>query len=194
MIAATLKITETFALSTGLRVQKKLLIIQTDIPFRERSVDNRTDRTPPSSGKGYEMKLVKVVLAFGLGFWMNFAQSATLEHSRSMPPQGPDQGSLDIVSIASDDTRLTTLVKALKAADLVSTLQGEGPFTVFAPTNEAFIEAPLPVHPLARASEEGDSWADALTGEISKAIADLPPQANTALPAALLFFDAFMSA
>jgi uncharacterized surface protein with fasciclin (FAS1) repeats len=85
-----------------------------------------------------EMKLVKVLLTVGLGFWMNFAQSATQEHTRSMPPQGPDQGSSDIVSIAMEDTRLTTLVKALKAADLVSTLQGEGPFTVFAPTNEAF--------------------------------------------------------
>ena len=44
----------------------------------------------------------------------------------------------DIVSIASSDSRFTTLVTALKAADLVSTLSGAGPFTVFAPTNDAF--------------------------------------------------------
>ena len=36
----------------------------------------------------------------------------------------------------------TTLVAAVKAADLVSTLKGAGPFTVFAPTNEAFAALP----------------------------------------------------
>jgi uncharacterized surface protein with fasciclin (FAS1) repeats len=36
----------------------------------------------------------------------------------------------------------TTLVAALKAADLVSTLKGPGPFTVFAPTDEAFAKLP----------------------------------------------------
>ncbi len=44
----------------------------------------------------------------------------------------------DIVSIASADDRFETLVAALKAADLVSALQAEGPFTVFAPTDDAF--------------------------------------------------------
>lgn len=39
-------------------------------------------------------------------------------------------------AMASDD--LSTLVGLIKAADLVKTLEGKGPFTVFAPTNEAF--------------------------------------------------------
>lgn len=43
-----------------------------------------------------------------------------------------------IVDIAAGDDSFTTLVTALKAADLVSVLDGDGPFTVFAPTNEAF--------------------------------------------------------
>jgi len=43
-----------------------------------------------------------------------------------------------IVSIAQDTEQLSTLVSAVKAADLVETLNGEGPFTVFAPTNQAF--------------------------------------------------------
>lgn len=47
----------------------------------------------------------------------------------------------DIVQIAVD-SGFSTLVSALQAADLVSTLQGEGPFTVFAPTNEAFAKIP----------------------------------------------------
>jgi uncharacterized surface protein with fasciclin (FAS1) repeats len=47
-----------------------------------------------------------------------------------------------IVSIAAGNKNFTTLVKALKAADLVDTLSGEGPYTVFAPTNAAFAKLP----------------------------------------------------
>lgn len=46
--------------------------------------------------------------------------------------------SKDIVSNAVNSADHTTLVAAVKAAGLVETLQGKGPFTVFAPTNEAF--------------------------------------------------------
>lgn len=44
----------------------------------------------------------------------------------------------DIVDIASGNDDFTTLVAALEKAGLVETLQGDGPFTVFAPTNAAF--------------------------------------------------------
>jgi transforming growth factor-beta-induced protein len=47
-----------------------------------------------------------------------------------------------IVDIAVADGRFTTLVAALKAAGLVETLQGAGPFTVFAPTDDAFAKLP----------------------------------------------------
>jgi transforming growth factor-beta-induced protein len=47
-----------------------------------------------------------------------------------------------VVDIALSDSKFTTLVTALKAAGLVETLQGSGPFTVFAPTNEAFAKLP----------------------------------------------------
>ena len=47
-----------------------------------------------------------------------------------------------IVDIAVQDSRFSTLVAALKAAELVDALQGEGPFTVFAPGNDAFNELP----------------------------------------------------
>lgn len=43
-----------------------------------------------------------------------------------------------VVDIATSDKNLSTLVSALKAAGLVDALKGEGPFTVFAPTNAAF--------------------------------------------------------
>lgn len=48
----------------------------------------------------------------------------------------------DIVATAMGNDSFTTLVAALKAADLVEAMQGEGPFTVFAPTNEAFADLP----------------------------------------------------
>ena len=50
--------------------------------------------------------------------------------------------SKSIVEIAVEDGRFNTLVAALEAADLVGTLDGEGPFTVFAPTDDAFAMLP----------------------------------------------------
>ena len=47
-----------------------------------------------------------------------------------------------IVDVASSNGDFSTLVTALKAADLVDTLNSEGPFTVFAPTDEAFAALP----------------------------------------------------
>lgn len=67
-----------------------------------------------------------------------------------LPPQ-PDeansaseqpQDSKDIVSTAVGAGSFNTLVAAVKAAGLVETLQGEGPFTVFAPSDEAFAKLP----------------------------------------------------
>jgi uncharacterized surface protein with fasciclin (FAS1) repeats len=48
----------------------------------------------------------------------------------------------DIVGVAAGSKDHTTLVAAVKAADLVATLQSKGPFTVFAPTNAAFDKLP----------------------------------------------------
>jgi uncharacterized surface protein with fasciclin (FAS1) repeats len=47
-----------------------------------------------------------------------------------------------IVDVAVSDPQFSTLVTALKAAGLVDTLAGKGPFTVFAPTNAAFAKIP----------------------------------------------------
>ncbi len=49
----------------------------------------------------------------------------------------------DIVDNAVNSADHTTLVAAVKAAGLVDTLKGPGPFTVFAPTNEAFAKLPM---------------------------------------------------
>ncbi len=48
----------------------------------------------------------------------------------------------DIVDIAASAGSFNTLVAAVKAAGLVETLKGDGPFTVFAPTDEAFAKLP----------------------------------------------------
>ena len=53
-----------------------------------------------------------------------------------------DKTSGDIVAVAAGNPDFSTLVAAVKAAGLVETLQGEGPFTVLAPTNEAFAKLP----------------------------------------------------
>jgi uncharacterized surface protein with fasciclin (FAS1) repeats len=48
----------------------------------------------------------------------------------------------NVVDIAASNPDFSTLVTAVKAAGLVDTLKGPGPFTVFAPTNEAFAKLP----------------------------------------------------
>lgn len=48
----------------------------------------------------------------------------------------------DIVDVAAANGSFSTLVAAVKAAGLVDTLKGNGPFTVFAPTDEAFAKLP----------------------------------------------------
>ncbi|MCA2961779.1 MAG: fasciclin domain-containing protein [Silvanigrellales bacterium] len=63
-----------------------------------------------------------------------------LEGTASSP--APEAAKLDIVQTALAAGKFNTLAAALQAADLVATLQGPGPFTVFAPTDEAFAKLP----------------------------------------------------
>nr|WP_321223398.1 fasciclin domain-containing protein [uncultured Psychroserpens sp.] len=53
-----------------------------------------------------------------------------------------EQQTPTIVGVAASNESFTTLVAAVKAADLVDALNGKGPFTVFAPTNDAFAKLP----------------------------------------------------
>lgn len=48
----------------------------------------------------------------------------------------------NIVGVAAGNENFSTLLAAVKAAELVDTLSSEGPFTVFAPTNDAFAKLP----------------------------------------------------
>jgi uncharacterized surface protein with fasciclin (FAS1) repeats len=62
--------------------------------------------------------------------------------TRGDDDMGADKGKKDIVDTAVAAGDFKTLAAALKAADLVDTLKGKGPFTVFAPTDEAFAKLP----------------------------------------------------
>lgn len=69
--------------------------------------------------------------------------------------------SKDIVDTAVDAGSFTTLVAAVEAAGLVETLKGDGPFTVFAPTDEAF--AALPAGTVEGLLEDPEALAAILT-------------------------------
>jgi uncharacterized surface protein with fasciclin (FAS1) repeats len=60
----------------------------------------------------------------------------------SAPLASAEMQGKDIVDTAAGAEGFTTLVEAVKAAGLVETLKGEGPYTVFAPTDEAFDALP----------------------------------------------------
>ena len=59
-----------------------------------------------------------------------------------LPMSSAHAGTKDIVDTAAGAGKFSTLVAAVKAAGLVDTLKGDGPFTVFAPTDEAFAKLP----------------------------------------------------
>ena len=69
-------------------------------------------------------------------------RAATLAFAILASPAVAGGGSKDIVDTAVGADGFNTLVAAVQAAGLVDTLKGEGPFTVFAPTDEAFAALP----------------------------------------------------
>src|SRR6476619_2793456 len=75
---------------------------------------------------GIMSKAAVVLAVAGLAIGSNFARASNQ----------------DIVDTAVGAGQFKTLTAALKAADLVTTLKGPGPFTVFAPTDEAFAKLP----------------------------------------------------
>ena len=79
------------------------------------------------------------LLSLGMGMTASspsFAEDTKMVGGAAMYP------SKNIIQNAVNSKDHTTLVAAVKAAGLVDTLEGKGPFTVFAPTNEAFAKLP----------------------------------------------------
>jgi len=87
-----------------------------------------------------------------------------------------------IVSVAASNDNFTTLVTAVKAAGLVDVLNGDGPFTVFAPVNDAFAKLPEGTVAYLLKPENKDALTDILmyhvvageykAGDVVKAIKD----------------------
>ena len=99
------------------------------------------------------MKTLKIFKSISLALilmasTLSFAQEMTMKKDKKMKMDTKMVGgaemypSKNIVSNAVNSKDHTTLVAAVKAADLVTILQSEGPFTVFAPTNAAFDKLP----------------------------------------------------
>jgi len=97
--------------------------------------------------------LVRSILGLMLVIWFSNCSNTTPGQSttadQASAPTGAGQAAVqddvsakDIVKVASGSEDHTTLVAAVKAADLVNVLSNAGPFTVFAPTNAAFAALP----------------------------------------------------
>ena len=83
----------------------------------------------------------KIALVFMSAFVLN-ASMAQKMHATVEVGGAPMYSTKNIIQNAVNSNDHTTLVAAVKAAGLVETLQGAGPFTVFAPTNKAFAKLP----------------------------------------------------
>ncbi len=86
--------------------------------------------------------LVGVSASFGLPAVANLSQKSSTQPVVNQSLQIAESNSKDIVATAAAAGQFNTLAAALKAAGLVEVLQGDGPFTVFAPTDEAFAALP----------------------------------------------------
>ena len=108
------------------------------------------------------MKLLNTTLVIALTGFMatSYAQTtkaAVEESNKMMTSEAKEAMAPTIVGVAAGNDNFSTLVAAVKAADLVETLNSEGPFTVFAPTNEAFAQLPAgTVERLLKPENKGD--------------------------------------
>ncbi len=82
------------------------------------------------------MKLKKVLLGFSLA--LSLLSSAHLQANTSVDGSSERKSQKNIVEILGAVGQFKTLAAALQATDLLATLEGEGPFTVLAPTDKAF--------------------------------------------------------
>lgn len=93
-----------------------------------------------------------MIFAAAASIIMAMAQAGSMQHTSA---------NKDIVDTAISAGNFNTLVKAVQTAGLVDTLKGDGPFTVFAPTDEAF--AKLPKEKLAALLADKDALTKVLT-------------------------------
>jgi uncharacterized surface protein with fasciclin (FAS1) repeats len=90
------------------------------------------------------MNLIKSTMILALCGSLSMANAQGTENTKANQVQSATavQAIPSIVGVAASNEAFSTLVTAVKAADLVGTLESTGPFTVFAPTNDAFAKLP----------------------------------------------------
>ncbi len=95
------------------------------------------------------MKTIKQLMKFTFGVLLLTSSIALANNNDPIKESNTEISSAlrgkeaaTIVGVAASNEDFSTLVAAVKAADLVGTLNSEGPFTVFAPTNDAFSKLP----------------------------------------------------
>jgi uncharacterized surface protein with fasciclin (FAS1) repeats len=88
------------------------------------------------------MKRIVILAVAALANVAACSSAATPSPSASAPAPAPSAEIGDIVATAESAGTFKTLLAAAEAAGLVETLQGEGPYTVFAPTDDAFAALP----------------------------------------------------
>ena len=89
----------------------------------------------------------------------DFGQATASSDAGVIAPMGEP----DLVDLAASVEDLSTLVTAVKAAGLVETLKGKGPFTIFAPTNKAFADLPAGTLDMLLKPENKDKLIKVLT-------------------------------
>ena len=99
-------------------------------PLLRLAAEQGTDtKLHPNEREKNKMKVIRFATLSALALSLSFAAPAVAQEK-------------DIVDVASSAGQFNTLVAAVKAAGLVDVLKGEGPFTVFAPTDAAFEKLP----------------------------------------------------
>lgn len=88
------------------------------------------------------MKFFKATLLLAAIGSMNVAMAQPKANHAKMESHSEVSSDQTIVGVAASNDAFSTLVAAVKAANLVETLNSDGPFTVFAPTNDAFNKLP----------------------------------------------------
>jgi len=88
------------------------------------------------------MNVKKLMMSTVLGAMLFSTALISANNTNPIVPGEEGDSKSTIVGVAAANENFTTLVAAVKAADLVETLSSEGPFTVFAPTNDAFAKLP----------------------------------------------------
>ena len=84
-----------------------------------------------------------IILSFAILFTLFSSNALNAQCApKAKVVNASDMSKPDIVDLAVSTDFLSTLVAAVKAGDLVGVLKGEGPYTVFAPTNDAFAALP----------------------------------------------------